>query len=125
MYYTQLGSSNYLCQNRSDMLFSTGNRIFCLDTLCTVYPPPPLARIGNFRFFYRLFSRGGGHNWEKKFCSLFTCFGAFTSFLSYKCFSSRKNRKYIGRGVPPPPSIGKRPIYFRVFLLKASLNQNS
>ena len=29
--------------------------------------PPPLARIGNFSFFLRLFSRGGGHNWEKNF----------------------------------------------------------
>ena len=28
---------------------------------------PPLARIGNFRFFLGLFSRGGGHNWEKIF----------------------------------------------------------
>ena len=30
------------------------------------YGVPPLARIGNFRFFLQLFSRGGGHNWEKK-----------------------------------------------------------
>ena len=29
--------------------------------------PPPLARIGNFRFFPRLFFQGGGHNWEKNF----------------------------------------------------------
>ena len=38
-------------------------------------------------------------------------------------FYHRKKQKYIGRGVPPHPnSIGKRPIYFRFFLLKASLN---
>ena len=38
-------------------------------------------------------------------------------------FSSGKNRKYIGQGVlSPPPSIGKRPIYFRFFLSKASLS---
>ena len=36
-----------------------------------------------------------------------------------------KKRKYIGQGVPPPLSIGKRPIYFHFFLLKASLKQPS
>ena len=30
-----------------------------------VPPLPPFARIGNFRFFLRLFSQGGGQNWEK------------------------------------------------------------
>ena len=30
------------------------------------YPPPPpqLRGLVNFRFFPRLFPRGGGHNWE-------------------------------------------------------------
>ena len=29
--------------------------------------PPPIARIGKFPFFPRLFSQGGGHKWEKNF----------------------------------------------------------
>ena len=28
---------------------------------------PPLARIGNFHFFFGYFLEGGGHNWEKNF----------------------------------------------------------
>ena len=57
----------------------------------------------------------------KKFYSLFTCFGACRSFLSYKCFFLRKKTEIYWSG-GNPPSIGKRPIYFRFFLLKASLN---
>ena len=52
--------------------------------------------------------------------SLFTCFWAYRSFLSYKCFFFRKKPEIYWSG-GTPPSIGKRPIYIRFFLLKASL----
>ena len=40
-------------------------------------------------------------------------------------FLQEKNGNILVGGYPPSPSIGKRPIYFRFFLLKASLNVNT
>ena len=41
-------------------------------------------------------------------------------FIHFTCFIEEKPGNLLVGGLLPPPSIGKRPIYFRFFLLKAS-----
>ena len=85
------------------------------------YPPPPFSEDWLFPFFSSaIILRGVVIIW-KKIYSLVTCFGAYRTFLSYKCFFPWEKNVNILVGGYPPPSIGKRPIYFRFFLLKASL----
>ena len=62
---------------------------------------------------------GGDHNLKKDYLFI-TCFSAYRSFLSNEIFLQEKNGNILVGGYPPP-LIGKRPIYFRFFLMKASL----
>ena len=63
----------------------------------------------------------GGVIIGKYFYSLFTCFCAYRSFWSNKIFVQEKNGNILVGGYPP--LIGKRPIYFRFFLMKPSLSK--
>ena len=46
---------------------------------------------------------GGGQNWRKKIIDFFHVSEHADHFKAIKVFSLRKNRKWFGRGVPPPP----------------------
>ena len=83
---------------------------------------PPIARIGKFPFFSSAIFLGGWSKLVKKMYSLFTCFWAYRSFLTYKCLFLRKKPEiYWSGGTPPPPSIDKRLIYFRFFFWRLPL----
>ena len=62
----------------------------------------------------------GGQNWEKLFYWFISCFGAFRSFLSNKKKSEKP--EIVRSGGTSPPLFGKRPNYFRFFLVKTSLS---
>ena len=57
---------------------------------------------------------------RKIFYWFILCFRAFRSFLSNKKKSEKNGNCLVG-GYPPPPLFGKRPNYFRFFLVKTSL----
>ena len=64
---------------------------------------------------------GGGHNWEKYFIGLFHVSEHLGHSKAIK--KSRKKTEIVWLGGTSPPQFGKRPNYFRFFLMKASLRE--
>ena len=79
------------------------------------------VQLCSFLNCHQSMGRVGGVIIGKYFYSFFTCFWVYWSFLSNKSFLQEKNGNILVGGYSPP-LIGKRPIYFRFFLMKASLS---
>ena len=58
---------------------------------------------------------------EKKFIDFFHVSEHVDHFKAIKVFSLRKKTEMVWLGGTPPLGFGKRPNYFRFFLVKASL----